>query len=163
MALLKMGCELVGRELRGHFTRYTFSEKVALIAEDLQMLEKDGVPRVIANSMGAYLYLHAQAEMPAYSGKVLLLSPIVGAFSNEEIGIGFVPPKSKRLFEIAKAGLYPAPKRCEIHVGSEDWQCNPMNVSAFGSLTGIPVTVIPNNGHMLDREYVTEVLGRFLF
>ena len=161
-ALLDAGCNVFGRELREGFGKLTFAEKVATVLKDLRDLENQGSPRVIANSFGAYVYLHAQAELPAYSGRVLLLSPIVGAFTNEGVGIGFVPPRAKRLFEIAKNGGYPAPKNCEIHVGSEDWQCNPVNVTKFGELAGIPVRVVPNNGHQLDRTYVSGVLEKFL-
>lgn len=161
-ALVEAGCNVFGRELRGDFAKLSFPEKVATVVEDLRCLESEGFPRVIANSFGAYLFLHAQTELTAYSGKVLLLSPIVGAFSNEGVGIGFIPPRSKRLLEIAKSGSYPAPKHCEIHVGSEDWQCNPNNVSKFGELAGIPVSVVPNNGHMLDRAYVRVVLEKLL-
>lgn len=30
--------------------------------------------------------------------------------------------------------VYPAPSQCEIHVGEQDWQSNPDNVSAFAKL-----------------------------
>lgn len=161
-ALVEAGCSVLGRELRGDFAKHSFAEKVALVVEDLLSLEREGSPSVIANSFGAYLFLHAQAELPPYSGKVLLLSPIVGAFANEGVGIGFVPPRSKRLFEIAQRGRYPVPQHCEIHVGGEDWQSNPDNVRAFGSTVGIPVHVVANNGHMLERDYVTALLDKFL-
>lgn len=161
-ALIEAGCDVFGRELQGDFRKLPFAEKVATVVKDLRWLEKESSPRVIANSFGAYVFLHAQAELPAYSGRVLLLSPIVGAFTNEGVGIGFVPPRAKRLYEIAQNGGYPAPKNCEIHVGSEDWQCNPVNVTKFGELAGIPVSVVPDNGHQLDRTYVSGVLKKFL-
>ena len=161
-ALVEAGCSVFGRELRGDFAKSSFAEKVAVVVEDLRGLEREGSPSVIANSFGAYLFLHAQAELSAYSGKVLLLSPIVGSFSNEGIGIGFIPPRANRLLEIAQGGEYPAPKHCEIHVGREDWQCNPEHVTKFGELAGVPVSVVPDNGHMLDRAYVRGVLEKFL-
>lgn len=161
-ALLVAGCKVLGRELQGDFRKLPFSEKVATVVKDLRDLENKGSPKVIANSFGAYLFLHAQAELPPYLGKVLLLSPIVGAFVNDGVGIGFVPPRSKRLFEIAQGGRYPVPHNCEIHVGSEDWQCNPDNVTKFGKAVGIPVSVVLDNGHRLDRTYVSGVLKKFL-
>jgi hypothetical protein len=36
---------------------------------------------VVAVSFGAYLFLHAQTQLPAYPGQVLLLSPILGEFA----------------------------------------------------------------------------------
>jgi hypothetical protein len=41
-------------------------------------------------------------------------------------------------------------------------QSNPVNVTAFGSMLGIPVTVVPNAGHMLPKEYVGNLLARWL-
>ena len=50
------------------------------------------------------------------------------------------------------------PKQCEIHVGADDWQSNPANVTEFGSLVDIVVNVVPNAGHSLPTEYVSGVL-----
>lgn len=136
-ALIERGFEVVGRELRGDFQRLQFAEKIELVAGDLNTHCQCDESLIIANSMGAYLFLHAQLGLPPVTGKVLLLSPIVGAFSNEGIGIGFVPPRSKRLMESAERGCFPAPLNWTIHVGSEDWQCNPEVVTSFGQKTGI--------------------------
>jgi hypothetical protein len=99
--------------------------------------------------------------MDAFIGKVLLLSPIVGEFSNEDIRMGFIPPFSKRLFELASSDVYPRLKQCEIHVGSEDWQSNPQNVIAFADLLGISVSVVKNEGHSLSKKYVAAQLDRW--
>jgi hypothetical protein len=98
---------VVGRETVGDFKTLEFDEQVAIIAEDLKtnFWHKDA--RVIANSYGAYLFLHAQTRMDAFIGKVMLLSPIVGEFRNEDIRMGFIPPYSKRLFELASCNSYP--------------------------------------------------------
>ena len=106
--------------------------------------------------------MHAQTLMPAYLGKVLLLSPIVGEFSNNETGTHFVPPRSRKLKELAQAKKYPTPKSCEIHVGEEDWQSNPEHVSEFGKLLSVSVTVVPRAGHMLPKGYVTKILDEWL-
>lgn len=45
---------------------------------------------------------------------------------------------------------------------SEDWQSNPVNVTKFGELTGIPVHLVPDGGHMLPKEYVGALLDRWL-
>jgi len=57
---------------------------------------------------------------------------------------------------------YPVPKQCEIYVGSEDWQSNPENVTAMGSMLGINVTVVPDAGHRLPKDYVGSLLDRWL-
>jgi hypothetical protein len=48
------------------------------------------------------------------------------------------------------------------HVGSEDWRSIPASVQAFGALTGIPVTVVPDGGHNLPKAYVGALLNRWL-
>jgi hypothetical protein len=97
--------------------------------------------RVVANSYGGYLLLQALSLSEPYPGKLLLLSPIVGEFSSEQIRMGFIPPYAKRLYELASKGLFPAPRHCEIHVGSEDWQSIPDNVTAFATFVNAQVTV----------------------
>ena len=160
--LSRRGFDVVGRETIGEFKKLDFNEQVAIIAEDLKANFWHEDARVIANSYGAYLFLHAQAMMDAFIGKVLLLSPIVGEFSNEDIRMGFIPPYAKKLFELASSGSYPRLKQCEIHVGSEDWQSNPQNVTAFADLLDISVSVVKGDGHSLSKHYVSTQLDRWL-
>ena len=161
-ALLLRGLDITGRELTGEFRQLRFQEQVDAVANDLQSSFWNTEARVIANSFGAYLFLHAQAQLPPFPGKVILLSPIVGEFANQATKMNFIPPRSAQLLELAKTGLYPAPLTCEIHVGSEDWQSNPINVETFGTLIGLGVTVVPGAGHMLPKEYVKNLLDRWL-
>jgi hypothetical protein len=76
--------------------------------------------------------------------------------------MNFIPPRAEKLLRLAEDGIYPIPKTCEVHVGSEDWQSNPANVTAFGSKLGIDVTVVPNAGHNLPKEYVGVLLDSWL-
>ena len=161
-ALLSRGFEVAGRELYGEFRKLDFQQQVDIVAEDLQIHFWQEESRVIANSFGAYLFLHAQVQMKPYIGRVILLSPIVGEFSNEDTRMNFVPPRADKLQQLAEAKSFPIPIHCEVHVGSEDWQSNPVNVTAFGSMLGIDVTVVPNAGHMLPKEYVGNLLDRWL-
>ena len=160
--LLSRGCEISGRELVGEFRKLDFQDQIELIVEDLHSNFWQEDAHVIANSFGAYLFLHAQAQMKPYIGRVILLSPIVGEFSNEDTHMNFIPPRAEKLLRLAEDGIYPIPKTCEVHVGSEDWQSNPANVTAFGSKLGIDVTVVPNAGHNLPKEYVGALLDKWL-
>jgi hypothetical protein len=54
------------------------------VAQDLRAHFWDESARVIANSFGAYLFLYAQARLPAFPGRVLLLSPIVSGFYDDK-------------------------------------------------------------------------------
>jgi pimeloyl-ACP methyl ester carboxylesterase len=156
--LLDKGFNVKGRELYGVFRKYDFQLQTELIAKDLTNLFWDEECVVIANSFGAYLFLNAQAQMKPYIGKVILLSPIVGEFSNEETLTTFVPPFAGRILELAKAGKFPTPKNCEIYCGELDWQSNPKNVSALADMLGVKLNVVPKAGHMLPKEYVEKLL-----
>jgi hypothetical protein len=160
--LLERDFDVFGRELHGEFQKLTFGKQIELVANDLKsrFWRKDA--RVIANSFGAYLFLHAQTLLPPYIGRVLLLSPIVGEASNEETMMFFVPPRANHLQELVRIGAYPTPERCEIHVGEDDWQSNPRNVSALATSLNIKVSVLPKTGHRLGQAYVSSLLDTWL-
>ena len=160
--LLKRGFHLTGRETVGDFRKLGFGEQVDLVARDLTELHWHESGRVIANSFGAYFFLHAQAQLPPYPGKVLLLSPIVGDFSDEETMRFFVPPRSGKLQKLAETDLFPKPVCCEVHVGEDDWQSIPENVENLAKAVGFSVTVVPGMGHMLDKAYVRGLLDCWL-
>lgn len=153
---------VTGRETRGDFRSLPFDEQVQIIADDLQNHFWHEQAMVICNSFGSYLFLHAQSQMPSFVGRVLVLSPIVGEFTNEQARTSFSPTRPERLKTLAEAGQFNAPQCCEIHVGEEDWQSIPANVQAFGRLTGISVTVVPQGGHDLGSAYVGPLLDRWL-
>lgn len=160
--LIERGFVLAGRETVEPFRALPFQEQIELVASDLRKSFWSRESYLIAVSYGAYLFLHAQAQMSSYPGCVLLLSPIVGQFATDEISIGFIPPRAKKLKHLAEQGEYPRPFNCQIHVGSEDWQSNPVSVSEFGAKTGIPVTIAPGMGHRLDVGYVSKLLDQWL-
>jgi len=157
-ALVARGYEVLGRETVGDFKKLDFNAQVTTIANDIkeQFWHEDA--KIIANSFGGYLLLHALLKLDPYIGKILLLSPIVGEFSSEEISMGFIPPYADRLIELASTNHYPTPMNCSFHVGSEDWQSNPENVTSFARLLGLSVTVVPNAGHQLPKDYVSLLL-----
>lgn len=160
--LIDRGLMPVGRETRGEFKELSFQEQIKTIALDLQTRHWNESDKVIANSYGAYLFLHAQSLMPPYPGEVLLLSPILGAFENLEQNLHFAPPFANRLFDLAQSSKLNRPRGCSVHVGSDDWQSPPHCAVRFGALLDIPVTIVPEVGHMLGKEYVGPVLDRFL-
>jgi hypothetical protein len=161
--LLDRGFDITGRETRGEFKNLEFRQQIDLVANDLQSGFWTDDAKVICNSFGAYLFLHAQAGLDPFPGHLLLLSPIVGHFVNEDRMMGFVPPRSRRLMELAASGDFPMPKKAEIHVGEQDWQSHPDAVRRFGEATGIPVTFVPNRGHALGKDYVGKLLDQWLW
>jgi pimeloyl-ACP methyl ester carboxylesterase len=161
-ALKARGFDVYGRETVCDFKKLEFDVQVETVAQDLKANFWFDDARVVANSYGGYLLLQALSLSKPYPGKLLLLSPIVGEFSSEQIRMGFIPPYAKRLYELANKGLFPLPVSCEIHVGSEDWQSIPDNVTAFASFVNAQVTVVEGAGHSLPKEYVSSVLDRWL-
>jgi pimeloyl-ACP methyl ester carboxylesterase len=154
--------DLAGRETVGDFRNLRFMDQIETVAEDLQAHFWRENAHVVANSFGAYLFLNAQSLMPAFPGKVLLLSPIVGEFAKPDQLTHFIPPYPTRLMNLATAGKLPVPAQAEIHVGSEDWQANPEQVSRLAELIHIPVHVVAGNGHMLDHSYINGLLDRWV-
>lgn len=162
LALQSRGLTVRGRHLFGEFQRLRFSDQIRVIAEDLTHWFWNENSLVVANSFGAYLFLHAQTLLNPLPGKVLLLSPIIGATAAPGNGPRFSPPFAERLLQLAQVGELTTPTRCEIHVGEHDWQSQPGKIQIFAKLTGMPVTIVPESGHLLSHEYVGELLDRWL-
>ena len=160
--LRQRGCSVQGRETLGTFRDLSFQEQIDTVCTDLQRSFWNEDAHVVAVSYGAYLFLHSQSQMPPYPGSVLLLSPIIGQFGNEEAQLGLIPARAKKLGQLAVEGKFAAPVKCQIHVGSEDWQSNPIAVSEFGSRVGVDVHVVPETGHQLDVKYVGMLLDQWL-
>jgi hypothetical protein len=150
-ALMSRGLNLAGRETVDDFRRLRFMDQVQTVAEDLRTHFWRDDAQVVANSFGAYLFLNAQSVLPPYPGKVLLLSPIVGAFDHPDKPMSFSPPMPNRLMDLTTAGKLPRPAQAEIHVDEQDWQAHPEQVSRLADLLAIPVHIVAGNGHMLDH------------
>jgi len=161
-ALLKKQVQLGGRELSGEFRKLDFQSQIDLVSEDLITRHWTADSLVIANSFGAYIFLHAQAQMSQYVGQVVLLSPIVGEFGDSESLMNFVPPRADKLFNLVKQGIFITPERLSVYVGSEDWQSNPSNVQKLFADTSAEVTVVAGAGHMLPKEFVAGLLDELL-
>lgn len=160
--LLDRGFSVTGRETRGAFLKLTFQQQLDAICSDLESEFWHENAKLVAVSYGCYLFLHAQLCMPAFPGRVLLLSPVLGGARSDTAGIGFFPPRADQLGQALAMREFPRLSQAEIHVGSEDWQSNPEAVRAFGERVSIPVTVVERKDHMLGVDYVGLLLDRWL-
>ena len=156
------GFDVAGRETRGDFRLLPFDEQIQTVMLDLQDHFWNPKAQVVCNSFAAYLFLHTQTQMASFPGRVLLLSPIVGEFANEQSRTAFSPPRPAKLKELSEAAKFNAPSPCEIHVGQEDWQSSPAKVQSFGRLSGNPVNVVPGDGHDLGKDYGSPLLDKWL-
>jgi hypothetical protein len=86
------GWDVTGRETVREFRALRIHQPVDTVEQDLRAHFWHADAQVVRNPFGAYLFLHAQAQMPAYPGRVLLLSPIVGAFEQADKLMLFSPP-----------------------------------------------------------------------
>ena len=161
-ALLARGFEVTGRATVDEFNHLPFQDQIETISQDLLKFFWSKDSKVIANSFGAYLFLHAQTLLDPFPGKVLLLSPIVGEFSNDEKMMNFIPPRAGKLMELASSNLFPNPNSCQMHVGSEDWQSNPESVNKFADFLKIKAFVVNGAGHQLPIKYVSNLLDTWL-
>lgn len=157
--LMARGFQVRGRELRGEFARLAFSEQIETVATDLYEYCLIEQSVLIANSFGAYLFLHAQRLLRPFAGRIVFLSPIVGEACDETTRMVFVPPRDGQIQNMLQDGTYPRPANGEIHVGSLDWQSSPKNVARIGEQLQWPVHIVEGAGHRLPSSYVGAILS----
>ncbi len=163
VALRSRGFHVRGRSTTGEFRQYGFDDQTALIGSDLRQPEIwNESSRIVANSYGAYLLLNAQIHLPPYPGKVLMLSPILGAFEDLMGGRHFIPPYADRLMRMVRGGSFPCPQNLLIHTGSQDWQSPASSAAEFASITGATLVIADGRGHSLGEDYVGPVLDSWL-
>ena len=156
--LQSRGYHLEGRVIEGDFLKLMFPEQVDLIADDLAKHSKRHTP-LIAHSFGAYLGLHAILQNSGYAGKVLLISPILGAVKGN--GRMFKPPQSQRITEVVEARQFPKLDMALL-VGDQDWQSPTVECENLAIVTGGKFRIAEGKGHDLGAEIVKKVLDFFL-
>ena len=90
--IIQRGYNVVGQATLGAFKKLRFQEKIDIITTDLMESFWSDSSIVVANSFGAYLFLHSQINMPPFPGKVILFSPVIGTATNSEMAVKFSPP-----------------------------------------------------------------------
>lgn len=160
--LISRGCEVSGRETRDDFARLDFADQVRQIQQDIKEEFAGVEAKLVANSYGAYLLLNALASLPPLQGSVLLLSPILGDSTSESQRTAFSPPRANFIRSLVDKGAFPVPAKCEIHVGSEDWQSDPDKAREFAKKLNISLKIVEGRGHVLGKDYVGPLLESWL-
>jgi hypothetical protein len=142
------------------FLRQPFNEQVARIQS---AIESPTDYKLVANSYGGYLLLHALIDRTKIEHDVLLLSPVLGkAISLESMSFSR-PPGANRLLEALEQGRIAKPRYIEIHTGEVDHSCCPLLAAKFAE--GIPadrLELIPGQGHRIDRPIVQGIIDDFI-
>lgn len=125
-----------------------------------QKMAEDPTRLVIANSYGAYLVLHALAQIEGFTPEnVLLLSPLLGVGRSQGGFYMNIPPLLSRLEEAFKNSEVMKPKTIKFLVGELDKQISTSQVSFLDKYFGLDtVQVYPGEGHILDAKSVREAL-----
>ena len=154
----------------------TLDEDFDVLAIDSEFLEQDiqgqidtvrefiarDTANVVANSYGAYLLLLALIDQPPSNIRVLLLSPVLGRAISEERMLFSRPPREKTLHQAVIEQRLGMPGHLEIVTGQEDEICDPALARQVGEQLGISISILPNEGHMLEPASVECALHRFL-
>ena len=155
--LQSRGYGLEGRVLEGDFAKLPFPDQIDLIADDLGTHSKQRTP-LIAHSFGAYLGLHAILQNNGYAGKVLLISPILGAVKGN--GRMFIPPQSKRISEAIGSRQFPKLDSVLL-VGDQDWQTPLAECENLVNRLNGKLHVARGRGHDLGANTVQTLLNNF--
>ena len=115
---------------------------------------------VIANSYGAYLLLLSLIDQPPLPIRTLLLSPVLGRTISEEHMLFSRPPREKTLHQAVSEQRLGMPDYLEIVTGEEDEICDPALARQIGEQMNIPMSILPNQGHMLEPSSVEGALRR---
>ena len=74
-----LGFDVWGREIFPPFSTLNFAEHIQIIQNDLRSWFWHEGAKLVGHSYGGYLLLHALADLEAFPGSLLLISPVLGA------------------------------------------------------------------------------------
>lgn len=149
-----------GLSLSGAFVRHPFEEKLNVIRGVLAQID---IPEaaIVANSMGAYYLLHSLVDQPSFQGRVLLLSPVLGAATN---GLNYSrPPMAAKFAKALSGGRLAKPHWLEIATGIDDTTCDYRLAEQVAStLKADRITLLEGEGHTIKHRTVHRLVENFL-
>ena len=91
-----------------------------------------------------------------------MLSPVLGRAISEERMLFSRPPREKTLHKAIAEQRLGMPDHLEIVTGAEDEICDPALAQQLSEQLGISVSILPDEGHMLNATKVAAAVNRFL-
>lgn len=167
LELSARGYDLLGREIGAQgprrknngFACLTFQQQVSVIKNDLQNYSWSSEALVVACSFGAYLLAHGILQLQKFPGKVLLISPVLGAVQGK--GMYFKPPQSKNFMEAINNKEFPDIS-LDMLVGSRDEHLLPDVAKMLSQLTTGTLELCDGEGHRLAHSSVNAKLDHWL-
>jgi len=160
--LKELDANRIGLSVNSQFLQLDFHAQVALVSKLIGDFDSSNT-RIIANSYGAYLCLHALIDAPCYLSRFLLLSPVIGAVLDRQAMVYARLPGCQTFDQAVAEKRLTKPSSLAIHIGSDDMGYSPQPFSQLcSSLEGCELNVIENQGHSLDRVTVQGVVHQFL-
>jgi hypothetical protein len=156
-ALHAAGVKVEGREW-ATLAGMRFGEQLAAIQGDIHPGWWDERALLVGESYGGYLLMHTLAGLPAFPGRVVLLSPVLGVGQSADGWYASRPPRAGKLREMVERGAFPAPRVLEVHMGSEDaggdvWELERL----VSGIAGARCQIVPGAPHRLPSSYLTSV------
>lgn len=151
----------IGLSVNDTFLKLDFRQQVHVVSQLIE--EFDGAnTRVIANSYGTYLLLHALIDAPQYQFKGMLLSPAIGGVMNSNTLSYARQPSTSRFDEAIIDMAFTKPHYLSLYIGDQDVGYDATRFQELHDSVGFDqISVISGQGHMLDREVVKVLLDGF--
>lgn len=152
----------IGLSMNSQFLKLDFQNQVDVVSKLIGEFDSSNT-RIIANSYGAYLCLHALIDAPSYLSHFLLLSPAIGAALNEQtLAYSRMPGCQKYNFAVAEERLT-KPASLAIYIGDKDDGYDPQLFSDLCSALDVgPHYVVEGQGHSLGNIFVQKLVSQFL-
>ena len=140
------------------FLRQSFHQQVSAV-RDFCAIEQSNI---IANSFGAYLFLHSLIDQPPLKSRILLLSPVLGRVTSEERMLISIPPGEKTLKSAIAEDRIALPRHLEILTGEEDDICDASLARSTADKLGAKIQVLEQEGHLITPSKVSDAISEFL-
>lgn len=149
-----------GISLNESFSKLKFLDQLSNVHKMLADFQLNGGHHVIANSYGAYLFLHCVLRNPELSNlRSLLLSPVLG--QSQFNGLGRIPPQALKLKNHLKAKQLSL-KNCTILAGSADPVINWEIIDIIREYDAVQITIAKDENHQINPKIMQDFIDNWV-